>query len=48
MMFKFILLGMAFFLQLARWRSVELRQHLKGKTLKVQLCIADRKTGMTS
>ena len=48
MMFKIILLGMAFFLQFARWRSAELRQHLKGKTLTDQLCTADRKTGMTS
>ncbi len=45
MMFKIILLGMAFFLRFARWRSAELRQRLKGKTLKVQLCTADRKTG---
>jgi molybdopterin guanine dinucleotide-containing S/N-oxide reductase-like protein len=45
MMFKIILLGMAFFLQFARWRSAELRQRLKGKKLKVQLCTADRITG---
>lgn len=45
MKFKIVLFGLAMLFRFARWRSAEFRRSLKGKTLTVQLCTADRMIG---